>query len=121
MANSFREFFGLVFPGLQSPPKNSRPKFTPKHVGIPLKFHTFSSPKSFHADFLLTGGAPKFLFAADLSFRILLALSVANNAGRNFRIHDLFGGARISRISESILGPPMFTESSQGPAIMGIY
>ena len=30
---------GLVFLGFQGPPKNSRPKFTPKLVGIPLQFH----------------------------------------------------------------------------------
>ena len=44
-AKFLREFLGLVFPGFQalSPPKihaqYSRPKFTPKIVGIPLQFH----------------------------------------------------------------------------------
>ena len=51
----FPRIFGLVFPGSQTPPKqNSRPKFTPRSVGILLQFH-FSNPKMFHADFLLAG------------------------------------------------------------------
>ena len=50
----FRKIFGLHFPGLQVPPNNSRPKFTPKIVGIPLQFH-FLEPNSFHACFLPTG------------------------------------------------------------------
>ena len=43
MANSFAEFFG--FPKLQAP-ENSRPKFKPKMVGIPLQLHFFE-PNSF--------------------------------------------------------------------------
>ena len=57
MAIFFRKFFGLVFfPGFQAPRKKSRPRFTPRIVGIPLQFH-FLEPKCFfvHADFLLTG------------------------------------------------------------------
>ena len=33
------EIFGLVSPGFQVTPKNSRPKFTSRIVGIPLQFH----------------------------------------------------------------------------------
>ena len=49
MANSFRKFFGLVFPGFQPPPrpKSSRPKFTPKLVGIPLQFLLSRTQKVF--------------------------------------------------------------------------
>ena len=47
MANFFRKRFELVFPGLQAPPKNSRPKFMPKLVGIPLQFLHFFGPKMF--------------------------------------------------------------------------
>ena len=39
MANFDSEFFGLVFPGFQAHPKNSRPKFTSRIVGIPLQCH----------------------------------------------------------------------------------
>ena len=45
-ANFDREFFGLVFPGLQATQKNSRPKFTSRIVGIPLQSH-FLEPKIF--------------------------------------------------------------------------
>ena len=54
MANFDSEFFGLIFPGFQAPPKNSRPEFTPRILSIPLQFH-FLEPIFFvHADFLLT-------------------------------------------------------------------
>ena len=33
------EFFGLVFPGSQAPPEDSRPNFTSRIVGIPLPSH----------------------------------------------------------------------------------
>ena len=50
MANFFHRSFGLVLPGLQAPHKNSRPKSSAF-----LSNFTFSNPKCFHADFLLTG------------------------------------------------------------------
>ena len=49
------EFVGLFFPGLQAPPKNSRPKFAPKLVGIPLQFH-FLEPKIESRRFSACGG-----------------------------------------------------------------
>ena len=55
MADFFREFFGLVFPGSQPTPKHSHPTFTPRIVGIPLQFHFFEPTYLFHADFLLAG------------------------------------------------------------------
>ena len=56
-ANFSRELFGLVSPGLQALPKNSRPKFTPKIVSIPLQFSHFETHLFLkNADFLLTGG-----------------------------------------------------------------
>ena len=39
MPNSDSKFIGLVFSRVSGPPENSRPKFTPKLVGIPLEFH----------------------------------------------------------------------------------
>ena len=42
------EFFGLVFPGLQVPPKNLRP-----NLSAFLSNFTFSNPKCFHAASLL--------------------------------------------------------------------
>ena len=40
MANFGSEFFSLVSPLFQPPPKKKfTPKFTPKIVGIPLQFH----------------------------------------------------------------------------------
>ena len=36
-----REWFGLVSLMFQAPPKNSRPEFTPRIVGIPLHFQIF--------------------------------------------------------------------------------
>ena len=50
MANFDSEFFGLVFPGFQAHPKNSRPKFTSRIVGIPLQFH-FLEPKIYSRRF----------------------------------------------------------------------
>ena len=51
VANFSRNFFGLVFPGFQAPPKiqNSRPKSSAFFFNF-----TFSNPKCFHGDFLLT-------------------------------------------------------------------
>ena len=50
MANFDSEFFGLVFAGLQASPKNSRPQFTPRIVGIPLQSH-FLEPKIYSRRF----------------------------------------------------------------------
>ena len=55
MANFDSEFFGLVFPGFQATPKNSRPKFTSRIVGIPLQFH-FLEPKIYSRRFSAYGG-----------------------------------------------------------------
>ena len=49
-----REIFGFVFPGFQVPPKKSRPE-----LSAFLSNFTFSNPKFFHADFLLTAGDQK--------------------------------------------------------------
>ena len=54
----FHTFFSLVVPAFQAPPppkKSSRPKLTPRIVGIPLQFHLLE-PNFCHADFRLTGG-----------------------------------------------------------------
>ena len=50
MANFDSELFGLVFPGFQATPKNSRPEFTSRIVGIPLQFH-FLEPKIYSRRF----------------------------------------------------------------------
>ena len=55
MAKCFREFFGLVFSGFQAHPKNSRLKFTPSVLGIPLQFH-FLGPKIISRRFSAYGG-----------------------------------------------------------------
>ena len=52
----FRPCFSTVS-GL--PPKNSRPKFTPEIVAIPLQFH-FLEPKMFSRRFSAYGGDQKF-------------------------------------------------------------
>ena len=54
MANFDSEFFGLVFPGFQATQKNSRPKFTSRIVGIPLRFH-FLEPKIYSRRFFAYG------------------------------------------------------------------
>ena len=54
MANFDGEFFGLVFPGFQATPKNSRPKFTSRIVSIPLQFH-FLEPKIYSRRFSAHG------------------------------------------------------------------
>ena len=59
-ANFDGKYFGLVFPGFQATPKNSRPKFTSRIVGIPLQF-TFLNPNLFTAIFCL-GGRPLEMF-----------------------------------------------------------
>ena len=53
------KFFGLVFLGLQAPTKNSRQKFTPRIVGIPLQFH-FLEPQMFSRRFSAYGGDQRF-------------------------------------------------------------
>ena len=63
MANFDSEIFSLVFPGFQAHPKNSRPKFTSRIVGIPLQFH-FLEPKIYSRRFSACGGDQK-LGAAD--------------------------------------------------------
>ena len=66
MANFDREFFGLVFPGFQATPKNSRPKFTSRNVGIPLQFH-FLEPKIYSRRFSAYGGDQKVAMRAALA------------------------------------------------------
>ena len=56
----FSEFSALFLQGFR--PSPHPPKFTPKIVGIPLKF-TFFNPKCFHADFLLMGVTNRFYFS----------------------------------------------------------
>ena len=60
MANCDSEFFGLVFSRVSGHPKNSRPKFTSRIVGIPLQFHILE-PKIYSRrfKFLLAGETKK--------------------------------------------------------------
>ena len=58
MANFDSEFFGLVFSRVAGHPKNSRPKFTSRIVGIPLQFH-FLEPKIYSRRFSAYGGDQK--------------------------------------------------------------
>ena len=55
MANFDSEFFGLVFSRVSGHPKNSRPKFTSRIVGIPLQFHLLE-PKIYSRRFSAYGG-----------------------------------------------------------------
>ena len=55
MANFASEFFGLVFSKVSGHPKNSRPKFTSRIVGIPLQFH-FLEPNIYSRRFSAYGG-----------------------------------------------------------------
>ena len=66
MANFDSEFFSLVFPVFQATPKNSRPKLTPRIVGIPLQFH-FLEPKIYSRQFLAYGGDLKMVLVFILS------------------------------------------------------
>ena len=54
MVNFDSEFICLVFEGFRLP-QNSRPKYTPKLVGIPLRFQ-FLEPKMFSRRFSAYGG-----------------------------------------------------------------
>ena len=58
-ANFDSEFFGVVFPGASGHPKNSRPKFTSRIVGISLQFH-FLEPKLYSWRFAAYGGDQDF-------------------------------------------------------------
>ena len=55
MANFDSEFSGLVFSRVSGHPKNSRPKFTSRIVGILLQFH-FLEPKIYSQRFSAYGG-----------------------------------------------------------------
>ena len=65
MANFDREFFGLVFPGLQATQKihaqTSRPE-----LSAFLSNFTFLNPKFIHGDFLLTGETQKLVSSAEI-------------------------------------------------------
>ena len=52
----FRKMFGLIFQ-VSGLPKNSRPKFTPRHVGIPLQLH-LSQTQLFSRRFSAYRGGP---------------------------------------------------------------
>ena len=58
-ANFDDEFFGLVFTGLQVLQKHSRPKFSPKIVGIPLQFQSSWTQNVLTVIFCLRG-RPKY-------------------------------------------------------------
>ena len=58
MANFSRKFFGLVFPVFRPPPPPEKQIHAQKSPAFLSRF-TFSNPKCFHGDFLLTGETNK--------------------------------------------------------------
>ena len=87
MANFDSEFFGLVFPGVQARPKNSRPKFTSRIVGSPLQFH-FLEPKIYSRRFSAYVGDQQNQYMQD---KIIGELIIAWRSFNSNTGHDHFG------------------------------